>query len=75
MSDELPDPKDIPSFRQLICLCWWHKTKILGVLQGCLATLLGTGIIPESHAKYYIAAVAVLTFLCGYLNSKPKETT
>jgi hypothetical protein len=45
-------------------------TRILGVAAGTLAVLAGTGIIPESHLKYYTAAIAVMTFWRGQATSK-----
>jgi hypothetical protein len=46
-------------------------TKVLGLAQGTIAALCGvTGIIPESHLKYYLATSAVLTFWRGFVNSK-----
>lgn len=51
-----------------------HGTKILGFLQGTIAALAGvTGIIPEVHLKYYMGAIALLTFWRGFINSS-KET-
>lgn len=40
-------------------------TRILGVATGTLVTLTGTGIIPDKNLKYWMAAVAVLTFWRG----------
>lgn len=53
-------------------MIWWtnHGTKILGFAQGTIAALAGiTGIIPESHLKYWLAASALLTFWRGFINS------
>ena len=48
-----------------------HATKMLGFAQGTIAALCGvTGIIPEPHLKYWMAAMAVLTFWRGYFNSQ-----
>lgn len=45
-------------------------TKILGILQGTIAALAGvTGIIPERHLKYWLAASSVLTVWRGFVNS------
>lgn len=47
-----------------------HGTKVLGFLTGTISAVAGvTGIIPESHLKYYMAAIAVLTFWRGFVNS------
>ena len=56
---------------------WWvnHGTKIIGFAQGTIAALAGiTGIIPESHLKYWLAASAVLTFWRGFINSNLGQT-
>lgn len=53
-------------------LSFWnnHGTKILGFTSGTISAVAGvTGIIPESHLKYYMAAIAVLTFWRGFVNS------
>lgn len=48
-----------------------HGTKVLGFLQGTIAAVAGvTGIIPDAHLKYYMAAIAVLTFWRGFVNSE-----
>lgn len=48
-----------------------HGTKILGFLQGTIAAVAGvTGIIPDTHLKYYMAAIALLTFWRGFVNSE-----
>lgn len=48
-----------------------HGTKVLGFLQGTIAAIAGvTGIIPESHLKYYMAAIALLTFWRGFINTE-----
>lgn len=45
----------------------FHLTKILGLAQGTVAALAGvTGIIPERHLKYWLAASAVLTVWRGF---------
>lgn len=47
-----------------------HGTKIIGLAQGTIAAVAGiTGIIPESHLKYWLAASAVLTVWRGFVNS------
>jgi hypothetical protein len=53
-------------------LDYWrnHGTKVIGFVQGTLAAVCGvSGIIPDSHMKYYMAAIAILTFWRGYTNS------
>lgn len=47
-----------------------HGTKVLGFLQGSIAAVCGvTGVIPDTHLKYWLAASAVLTFWRGFTNS------
>lgn len=47
-----------------------HGTKLIGFAQGTIAAVAGvTGIIPDAHMKYYMAAIAVLTFWRGFFNS------
>ena len=47
-----------------------HGTKLLGLLQGTVATIAGvTGIIPDAHLKYYLLASALLTFWRGWSNT------
>jgi len=47
-----------------------HGTKILGFFTGTISALCGVaGIVPESHLKYYMAAIAVMTFWRGFTNS------
>jgi len=47
-----------------------HGTKLLGFAQGTIAALCGvTGVIPDSHLKYWLAASAVLTFWRGFVNT------
>jgi hypothetical protein len=55
-----------------ILIRFWrsHGTKILGFLQGTIAAVAGiSGLIPEAHLKYYLAASALLTFWRGFTNS------
>lgn len=54
-------------------LLWWsgHGTKILGFLSGTISAIAGIGgLIPDAHLKYYMAAIAVMTFWRGFTNSK-----
>lgn len=46
-----------------------YGTRTIGVLLGILTTLVGTGIIPDAQAKYYMAAIAVLTYIRGQFTS------
>lgn len=47
-----------------------YGTRLLGVLQGTVAVLCGmTGLIPDAHMKYWLAASAVLTYWRGQTNS------
>jgi hypothetical protein len=46
-----------------------YGTRAIAVALGTLTTLVGTGIIPDSQAKYYMAAIAVLTYLRGQSTS------
>lgn len=51
-----------------------HGTKILGFLTGTISALAGVaGIIPEKHLKYYMAAIAVMTFWRGFTNSAAQK--
>jgi hypothetical protein len=48
-----------------------HGTRILGFAQGTIAAVCGvTGIIPDTHLKYWLAASAVLTFWRGHVNAR-----
>lgn len=66
-----------PNFWQFLIIAWmglWtycttHFTRILGVIQGTLAVLSGSGVIPVGDLKYYIVATAVLTFWRGQGNA------
>ena len=54
-------------------IAFWvnHGTKIIGFAQGTIAAVAGvTGLIPDAHMKYYMAAIAVLTFWRGFFNSR-----
>lgn len=57
---------------QLVLTFWTqHGTKLIGFAQGTIAAVAGvTGIIPDAHMKYYMAAIAVLTFWRGFFNSR-----
>lgn len=47
-----------------------HGTRILGIVQGSVALLCGmTGLIPDSHMKWWLAASALLTYWRGQVNS------
>jgi hypothetical protein len=46
-----------------------HATRMLGVAVGTLTALTSTGIVPESHLKYYLAAIAILTYWRGQSTS------
>lgn len=51
-----------------------HGTKVIGAVQGTIAALCGvTGVIPDAHLKYWLAASAVLTFWRGFVNSAQQE--
>lgn len=48
-----------------------HGTKVLAFLQGTIAAVAGvTGIIPDGHLKYYMGAIALLTFWRGFINTE-----
>lgn len=54
-------------------LDWWrnHGTKILGFVSGTIAAIAGVGgLIPDAHLKYYMGAIAVMTFWRGFINSQ-----
>lgn len=47
-----------------------HTTKVLGLAQGILAAIAAVpGVIPTADLAKWMAVLAVLTFLRGYLNS------
>lgn len=47
-----------------------HGTKILSFVSGTIAAVAGTtGLIPDAHLKYYMGAIAVMTFWRGFTNS------
>lgn len=47
-----------------------HGTKAIAFAQGTIAAVAGvTGLIPEAHLKYYMGAIALLTFWRGFVNS------
>lgn len=51
-----------------------HGTKVIAALQGTIAAVAGvTGLIPEAHLKYYMAAIALLTFWRGFINSELQQ--
>jgi hypothetical protein len=44
------------------------------LVSGSIAAVAGVGgVIPESHLKYYMAAIALLTFWRGFTNSANQE--
>jgi hypothetical protein len=48
-----------------------HGTKIIGAVSGTIAAIAGvTSLIPQAHLKYYMGAIAVLTFWRGFINSE-----
>jgi len=47
-----------------------RTTRIIAIVTGTLVTLTGTDIIPNAHLKYYMAAIAVLTYWRGSSTSK-----
>ena len=52
-----------------------HGTKVIGYVTGTISAVAGvSGIIPESHLKYYMAAIAVLTVWRGFINTANKES-
>jgi hypothetical protein len=42
-----------------------RTTRIIGLASGTLATLAATGVVPDNQLKYYMAAIAVLTYWRG----------
>ena len=51
-----------------------HGTKILGFLSGTIAAIAGVGgLIPDAHLKYYMGAIAVMTFWRGFINSQGQQ--
>jgi hypothetical protein len=61
------------NFWQFLIVVWnalyTHGTRVLGVAVGTLTALTTTGIVPESHLKYYLAAIAILTYWRGMNNA------
>lgn len=53
----------------LITFLGSYGTRLIAVTLGVLTTLVGTGIIPDSQAKYWMAAIAVLTYVRGQFTS------
>jgi hypothetical protein len=51
--------------QSILALIGSHGTRILGLAQGTIVVLLGTGIIPDTWAKYCVAATALLTYWRG----------
>lgn len=53
-----------------------HLTKILGLAQGCLAAVAAVpGVIPTDELPKWMAALAVLTFIRGYISPvQPQKT-
>ena len=48
-----------------------HGTKLLAFAQGTIAALAGVaGLIPETHLKYWMALLALLTFWRGFVNTE-----
>lgn len=46
-----------------------HLTKLLGLAQGVVAAVAGvSGVIPTHHLPKWMAVLAVLTFLRGYVS-------
>lgn len=67
-----PDPKGTTFWDfLLICFNWLEgrTTRILGVASGTLAILTGGNIIPDKDLKYYVIAIAVLTYWRGQSTS------
>jgi hypothetical protein len=51
-----------------------HGTKVLGFLSGTIAAIAGVGgLIPDAHLKYYMGAIAVMTFWRGFINTKAQQ--
>jgi hypothetical protein len=42
-----------------------RATRLLSFVLGTIATLVGTGIVPEAQLKYWAAGIAVLTYWRG----------
>jgi hypothetical protein len=57
-------------FLNLLLWIWVHYgTRILGGVTGTITVLLTQDVIPPSHVKYYLAAIAVLTYWRGQGNA------
>ncbi|HZO21033.1 MAG TPA: hypothetical protein VFB37_00930 [Steroidobacteraceae bacterium] len=46
-----------------------HGTRVLGVAVGTITALTTSNVIPANHLKYYLAAIAVLTYWRGQGNA------
>ncbi len=53
----------------LLDLTHRYGTRALGVAAGTITTLCGAGVIPDSQMKYWLAALAVLTYWRGAASS------
>ncbi len=62
--------------RRLYLLVRNHGTKLLGVAQGIIAAVAAVpDVIPPGQLKYYMATLAVLTYLRGQFSPlQPQKT-
>lgn len=61
------------AFRRAWDIWSTHGSKIIGFIVGTISALASTDVIPESHLKFYMAAIAVLTFWRGYCFPVPSK--
>ena len=66
------------TFWQFIVLVFeWisdRVTRILGVVGGTITVLLSAGVIPTNQVKWYMAAIAVLTYWRGQATANTVAT-
>ena len=46
-----------------------HGTRYLGLAVGTLTVLTSSGVVQQNHLKYYLVAIAVLTYWRGATNA------
>lgn len=51
-----------------------HGSKVMGGIIGTITALTSCSVIPESHLKYWMAAVTLLTFWRGYSFPPPAKS-